>query len=136
MRILYKANAYAAIAIGAVFVLFGYQLRGLYAGSDAAVDLIRVVGLAGIAVAIVTLTVMRSAGQHFMALARPSFGAAFFIIAPITTLAFAKFGAGRVVFVAQAGLIMALCYRPEFSTKRVKRDIVSDWQEEIRETAS
>src|SRR5579863_487022 len=145
MRAIYKANAYAAIALGIVFILFAFRLKDLYSGRDAAVDLIRVVGMALLALAIVTLTVVSSAGSHFMALARIPFGLAFYLIAPINLFAFTRTGLTWTILSADFLLILAFCYLPYrygyrsgsgWAPADQKREILADWQEEIRETAS
>lgn len=137
MRFIYMANACAAIAIGVAFFLFARPLKDLYAGRDAAEDLIRVLGMASIGLAIVTITVVHSAGWHFMVLARPMFCLAYILIAPITTLAFAKWGAiGRIAFIVDAGLVLALAYLPDFGAAQKSTEIIADWQDKIRDTAS
>jgi signal transduction histidine kinase len=144
MRVIYKANAYAAIVLGIVFVLFAFQLKDLYSGRDAAVDLIRVVGMALLALAIVTLTVAHSAGSHFMALARIPFGLAYYLIAPMNVFAFTRTGFTWTILGADFLLILAFCYLPgrygSFSgwgpPADQKRAILADWQDEIREAAS
>jgi len=145
MRVIYKANAYAAIVLGIVFVLFAFQLKDLYSGRDAAVDLIRVVGMALLALAIVTLTVVNSTGSHFMALARMPFGLAYYLIAPMNVFAFTRTGLTWTIISADLLLILSFCYLPLHYRYRSgsgwapadqKREILADWQDEIRETAS
>jgi signal transduction histidine kinase len=145
MKLIYKTNAYAAIVLGIVFILFAFQLKDLYSGRDARVDLIRVVGMALVALAIVTLTVVSSAGSHFMALARIPFGLAFYLIAPMNVFAFTRTGLTWTILSADFLLILAFCYLPHryafrsgsrWAPADQKREILADWQEEIRETAS
>jgi signal transduction histidine kinase len=144
MKVIYKANAYAAIVLGIVFVLFAFQLRGLYSGGDARVDLIRIVGMALLALAIVTLAVVSSAGSHFMALARIPFGLAYYLMAPINVFAFARTGLTWTIISADFLLILSFCYLPhryryrsgsDWAPASQKNEILADWQEEIRETA-
>jgi signal transduction histidine kinase len=146
MKVIYKANAYTAIALGIVFILFAFQLKDLYSGRDARVDLIRVVGMALVALAIVTLTVASSAGSHFMALARIPFGLAYYLIAPMNVFAFTRTGLTWTILGADFLLILAFCYLPDrhgFGSligwggrpADQKRAILADWQDEIREAA-
>lgn len=141
MKVIYKANAYAAIVLGIVFVLFAFRLKDLYSGENAAVDLIRVSGMALLALAIVTLTVVSSAGSHFLALARIPFGVAYYLSAPILVFAITRTGLTWTILGADFLLILSFCYLPRrygsgWGPANQKREILADWQEEIRETAS
>src|ERR1700722_12471609 len=89
LPLIYKANGCVAAVLGLVFILLSFQLKNLYAGKDAARDLIVVSGWALLSLGAVTITVANKAGPHFMALARGPFGAAYIMIAPITSLVLA-----------------------------------------------
>src|SRR5579862_207300 len=138
LPLLYKANAYAAIALGIALILFASQLKHRYFGPDAGEDLIRVDGLALVAMALVAF-VVQYAGAHFLAMSRGAFAMAFFLIAPITTLALTQSTIGWVIVIAHLLLILALAFWPDRQSSVIfsaGREVFADWQEEIRETAS
>jgi two-component sensor histidine kinase len=138
LPLLYKANAYAAIALGIALILFASQLKHRYFGPDAGEDLIRVDGLALVAMALVAF-VVQYGGAHFLAMSRGAFAMAFFLIAPITTLALTQSTIGWVIVIAHLLLILALAFWPDRPSSVIfsaGREVFADWQEEIRETAS